>query len=397
MKYAFKLGMLAAAVSAAGILAACGGVGGDSSASGTVAVSLTDAPACGFDAVNVTVSKVRVHQSSTANVNDAGWTDITLNPARKINLVNLTNGVLDSLGQASLPAGHYTQLRLVLAADTSGATLNNSVLPTGGVETALATPSAAQSGIKLIGQFDVAANTLSDVVLDFDACKSVVARGNGSYGLVPVISVTPKSGSGGISGHLDTALLASHPVIHAEINGVIVKSTVPDATGSFTLSPLVGSSTSGNYVVVITADAHATEVIDNVPVTAQANTPISTSATPITLPVSSTNNTVSGTVTPAGDLPVVTARQSFASGPTVAVAFRNADATTGAYSMTLPATAPLLGHFGALPISATAATALAGQYSINATGTTTAGATVSAPAATISLSSGNVTQSFTLQ
>jgi hypothetical protein len=397
MKHTLKLSLFVVTISTAGILAACGGGGGDAPASGTMAVSLTDAPACGFDAVNVTVSKVRIHQSSTANTNDAGWTDITLNPARKINLVNLTNGILDSLGQTSLPAGHYTQLRLVLAADTAGSTLNNSVLPTGGVETALVTPSAAQSGIKLIGQFDVAANTQSDVVLDFDACKSVVTRGNGSYGLMPVISTTVKTTSGSISGQLDTALLASHPVINAEINGVIVKSTIPDATGSFTLSPLVASSTSGNYAVVITADAHATEVIDNVPVTVQTNTPISTSAAPITLPASSTNNTVSGTVSPASDSPVITASQNFAGGPTIAVAFKNADTTTGAYSMTLPGAAPLLGHFGTLPITATAATALAGQYSINATGTTTAGATVSAPAATVSTSSGNVSQSFTLQ
>ena len=84
----------------------CGGGGMDSgtgSASGsgsagatmgTLGVSLTDMPACGFDAVNVTVRKVRVHQSSSASDTDGGWTDITLNPAQKINLLDLTNGVL---------------------------------------------------------------------------------------------------------------------------------------------------------------------------------------------------------------------------------------------------------------------------------------------------------------
>src|SRR5450759_1277375 len=128
------------------LLAGCGGGGGGSggSATGTLSVSLTDAPACGFDAVNVTVIKVRVHQSSSASDTDAGWTDITLNPARKINLLNLTNGVLDKLGETPLSAGHYTQLRLVL--DTSVA-LFNSVVPStpGGVETALVTPSGSQS------------------------------------------------------------------------------------------------------------------------------------------------------------------------------------------------------------------------------------------------------------
>ena len=86
-------------------------------------MSLSDAPACGFNAVNVTVVKVRVHQSSPASNNDAGWTDITLNPARKINLLNLTNGVLDNLGETPLAAGHYTQLRLVLDPNTGSCRL----------------------------------------------------------------------------------------------------------------------------------------------------------------------------------------------------------------------------------------------------------------------------------
>jgi hypothetical protein len=71
-------------------IAGCGsgGDGGGMSTAqpGTLGVSLTDAPACGFDEVNVTVSKVRVHQSDTANENAAGWADIALNPPKKINL-----------------------------------------------------------------------------------------------------------------------------------------------------------------------------------------------------------------------------------------------------------------------------------------------------------------------
>ncbi len=173
-------------------LAACGssGGGGDSApAAGTLGVSLTDAPACGFDAVNVTVVKVRVHQSSSASDTDAGWTDITLSPARKINLINLTNGVLDRLGETPLAAGHYTQLRLVLDPNT-GAGLSNSVVPTGGVETPLVTPSAVQSGEKSVGIGQVQART---------ACVSRArrlqrARGSDDpAGTAPVDVCTPGS------------------------------------------------------------------------------------------------------------------------------------------------------------------------------------------------------------
>ena len=49
----------------------CGSSSSSSPQSGTLGVSLTDASVSGFDAVNVTVSKVRVHQISSANENDS--------------------------------------------------------------------------------------------------------------------------------------------------------------------------------------------------------------------------------------------------------------------------------------------------------------------------------------
>src|SRR5450759_4551022 len=149
----------------AALVAGCGSgnVSGNGAGSGTLGIALTDAPACGFDAVYVTVVKVRVHQSSSASDTAAGWTDITLNPARKINLLSLNNGVLDSLGETPLAAGHYTQLRLVLDPNIAVG-LSNSVVPTGGAETALVTPSAVQSGIKLVNEFDVISGQRVDLV-----------------------------------------------------------------------------------------------------------------------------------------------------------------------------------------------------------------------------------------
>src|SRR5690242_9526378 len=76
-----------------GLLTACNSSGGDggSAAPGAASVSLTDAPACGYDEVNVTVSKVRIHQSSSADDTAAGWSEITLNPPRKINLLDFND------------------------------------------------------------------------------------------------------------------------------------------------------------------------------------------------------------------------------------------------------------------------------------------------------------------
>ncbi|AJG24106.1 putative lipoprotein [Cupriavidus basilensis] len=45
---------------------------------------MTDAPACGYDHVFVTVDKVRVHSDPNANANGTGWVDVTVSPARRI-------------------------------------------------------------------------------------------------------------------------------------------------------------------------------------------------------------------------------------------------------------------------------------------------------------------------
>jgi hypothetical protein len=370
------------------LVAGCGGGGGGggdaAAAPGTLGVSLTDSPACGFDKVFVTVTKVRVHQSSTALDTDAGWTDITLNPALKIDLLSLTNGVLKALGDTPLAAGHYTQLRLVLDPNTAVG-LTNSVVPTGGVETALVTPSAVQSGIKLVNEFDVAAGQRVDLLLDFDTCKSIVKRGNGTYALKPVIKVIPFV-LNGIDGFVDLTLLGSGVMVTAQQSGVIVQSTAPNTqTGEFFLGRLA----LGNYDVVLTANGRATAVIATVPVpTTTSVTIVSNNVTPITLPVSATN-IVSGTETlnPTNSdvVAYVAAKQTFGAAPIVTVKFVAADdLASGAYSLTLPIGSPLLGQYSAtLPIALVAQVGVADKYTVEASAsgyTTQSVSNISAPA-----------------
>ncbi|MDB5825519.1 MAG: hypothetical protein JWR21_4223 [Herminiimonas sp.] len=358
------------------LLAGCGG-GGSSGASaggtGTLGVAMTDAPSCGYDAVNVTVNKVRVHQSSSASDTDSGWTDITLNPARKINLLNLTNGVLEDLGQTPLAAGHYTQLRLVLDANTGAGTANSVIVSGTNNEVGLTTPSAVQSGIKLVNEFDVVAGQRADLVLDFDACKSIVKRGNGVYALKPVVTVIPTV-LNGIRGFVDPALLGTHVNVTAQQNGTIIRSTTPNATtGEFFLARLAPAS----YDVVITADTSATTVVAAVPVADTTSTvAISTATAPVALQTGGTTRSISGTVTltpaSATEVGTVAAKQSFSAGPTVTVKYQGADASTGAYTLaSLPTTAPLLGKYSAtLPIAFAAQTVTTpgtGKYALAAT------------------------------
>jgi hypothetical protein len=367
-------GLLAGTVIATALVACGGGGGGDlapappASTLGTLAVSMTDAPACGFDEVNVTVAKVRIHKSGSAGDSDAGWTDITLDPARKINLLNLTNGVLEPLGQARLEAGRYQQLRLVLDPNTYGTA--NTVVPSGGkAEQALETPSALQNGIKLVGGFDVMAGQKADVVLDFDACKSIVERGKGNYALKPVVKIVPGAVNG-ISGFVSTALLGSRVTVSAQQNGSIVSSTTPNvATGGFLLSRLAP----GNYDVVITADDSAASVVASVPVASSTSTTaLSTSAAPLMLAPGMTGS-IAGSVTLAPPSPDevawVAARQSFAGGPTVTIRYQGADLDSGAYTLAnLPVAAPQYALYNAaLPLVFSASSATApGKYLVEA-------------------------------
>ncbi len=369
-----KKTMIACAIVSIGILSGCGG-GGSSGGSpsnaapppqqfGTLTVGLTDAPACGFDQVNVTVSKVRVHQSSSAGDNDAGWTDIAMPAARKINLLNLTNGVLDRLGQTQLGVGRYTQVRLVLAENSTLSPMANSVVVTGSTtERPIDVPSGTQSGIKINHTFDVAADTSVDLALDFDACKSIVSRGNGSYLLKPVVSAVQLLVSGAIVGVVDPALASSSPMVTAQQNGVVIKASVPDATGKFSLSPI----NAGSYDVVVTANGRVSNIIGGVPVTAKNNTAVSTTGSPLILPVSTTAN-LTGTVLPASAEGEIKVSQTVAGGPTVLIASKVATFNTGAYAMVLPSAPPLAGKYGTgnLPIVLVGDLTAAGKYNVEA-------------------------------
>ncbi len=358
-----------ATILAALLLAACGGGDGISGTGVTTSgmrVSLTDAPACGYDEVNVTVQKVRVHQSATAAESDLGWSEIVLAPARRFDLLTLSNGVLAELGETPLPAGRYTQLRLVLADNTSAVPLANSVVPTGGVETPLDTPSAQQAGLKLPVDIDVPANKVVDVVLDFDACKSVVKRGNsGRFNLKPVLTVITRLADAGmrIVGYVAAA---SGVEVSAQQAGVPIKSTQADAiTGQFVLYPVP----TGSYELVIRAPGHATAVLTGVPVVTTAYTTLNSSLTPIVLPpLALPLHLVSGTLTPAAG--EVRAVQRFAAtGPSFEVAWSAVDEATGGYTLALPVDAPLKAAYvaGPLPPVFLPDAAAAGLYTLEAT------------------------------
>lgn len=355
---------LAGSVATALVVAACGGGGGGGAGEGTLRVALTDAPSC-YEHVYVTVEKVRVHTSSSASDSDSGWEEVILATPRRVDLLSLTNGVLEELGSKKLPAGSYSQVRLVLAENTGSNPLANAVQPIGGSLVALRTPSAQQSGLKLQFHFDVVADRTVDLLLDFDACKSVVVAGNsGNYNLKPVMTVTPLYDTA-IQGYVTTTLAVSATTVTAQKDGVVVRSTTPDSSGKFNLAYLPA----GTYTVVITSDGRATGAVTSIPITTStAVTSINGTATAIVLP-SSPMATVTGTVTAGSSLvtdATVRALQDLTGGPVIEVASKAVDADFATYTMRLPQAAPLRAPYSTSGLSWSTDSAVAGKYRIQA-------------------------------
>ena len=334
-----------AAVASAALLSACGGGGGGGGGGGTpvtdagsIKVALTDAAACGYNQINVTVQKVRFNASATAADGDAGWWEVVLSPAQKVNLLTLTNGAVLELGQVQVPVGTYQQLALVLDASTP---LANSVVPIVGTETALGMPATPQSIVKIPVSITVTKDQVSDYVIDFDACNSVLRLGaSGNYSLSARLSVIQRLSATGqrVTGFVATTLDPVTTRVSVQQNGTIFKATNPDSTGHFILYPVPV----GTYDLVVGALGAVPAVVTGVPVTAAASTDVSTNTTPID-PPASPSHTITGTVT-TGTTPIdarVAIVKKYTGGPNVTTAGAPADATTGGLAYTVPTAAPI--------------------------------------------------------
>jgi len=199
-----------------------------------------------YDAVLVDVKSVQVSSG-----NDSGWISLFTN-AGIYDLTKLVNGVDTFLASGTLPSARISQIRLILGT-------NNSVV-VNGTSYPLKTPSAQQSGLKLNVNYTMVAGINYVVLLDFDAGRSIVKEGNGSYLLKPVIRTTTSATNGAIKGIVTPA--SSHPTIYA-INGADSFSTFSDLLGYYMFSGLAA----GNYnVVFMPAAPYSDTTVSNVPV-----------------------------------------------------------------------------------------------------------------------------------
>lgn len=207
-----------------------------------VAIKLTDAPG-DYEQVLVEVEDVMIKTTAEGS-DEEGWVSLEGVNTGVIDLLSLTGGVTELLIDTELEAGYLHQIRLVLG-DNNTIVVNNDGEDH---EYALKTPSAEQSGLKVMVGEELEAGEDYTFILDFDVDKSVVATGAGSYNLKPVIRMAVEENTGSIVGTVHPT--TEQVLIKAE-SGSMNASAYTDANGNFQIHGLPA----GTYKVTATPAA----------------------------------------------------------------------------------------------------------------------------------------------
>jgi uncharacterized protein DUF4382 len=181
------------------------GPGATPAGSGRLTVRMKDSPFSDAKAVLVTFKEVKVHRADSDS--EDGWESIDFASGATMRTCDLKQlqDATDVLGVATLPAGHYTQIRLIV--DSAALYFDNPATagPCGDAATfpippgtpfALKIPSGT---VKLNREFTVADGGATTMLLDFDGDKSIKQTGGsngngngtakGGYTMTPVIHV----------------------------------------------------------------------------------------------------------------------------------------------------------------------------------------------------------------
>jgi len=282
-----KLKQLSLVLLIAVIFTACSENTNSDSTVGRLSIQLTDAP-FPHDLVaeaNVTVFKVEArYQGSAQNIDSTDATVemhdgkpfvVLMENEIEVNLLDLTNGLTQSLADLDVPVGTYDLLRIYVK--------GTNVVMKNGDTYDLKVPSGSQSGIKVFmtPALEINGGLSSDLLLDFDVSKSFVAKGynkklgtlNG-FNFKPVIKASNIATTGSLKGVI-TGIeenIAQGPIEGVQV-GVFIADTLnttsfTDADGAYMIMGL----DAGTYTIEVDKDPYVVQTLDGVEITAGGTT-----------------------------------------------------------------------------------------------------------------------------
>ncbi len=233
---------------------------------GRLKVQLTDAP-FPHDLVaeaNVTVFKIDARYKGTADMEEDSMDseDMTLEASDdkrftvlmedeiQVNLLELTNGVTQTMVDVDVPVGSYDLIRVYVK--------GINVLLKDGTSYDLKVPSGEQSGIKIFikPEINVNGGITSDLLLDFDVSKSFVAKGGinniTGFNFKPVIKVSNLSTAGTLKGMITEKIEDEN----VGVEGVQVAVFIADTLNTTTFSDIDG----GYMIMGLDAGSYTVEV-----------------------------------------------------------------------------------------------------------------------------------------
>jgi hypothetical protein len=247
------------------LLFSCSGSDSSSSSSGNISIQLTDAPFPSdlVSEANVTIDKIEIRRSDDSDGNPF---IILSEIEHSFNLLELTNGVTESLVDMEIEEGSYDLIRLYIA--------EASVVLSDGTEYNLTVPSGDETGIKIFiaPSIDVVEGLTADLLLDCDVSQSFVVQGNpdspaGINGFIfkPTIKAANLSTSGKLVGTITDVLgqPIERAIVSVSISDTLYTSTLTDESGEYAILGL----SAGTYNIDVDHGDYSSVQFDDVEIT----------------------------------------------------------------------------------------------------------------------------------
>lgn len=228
---------------------------------GRLVIKVTDAPfdISDIESATVTVNKVEIKKVGDCISDGSPWVILSEDTVT-LDLMDLRNGVTETLIDIEVPAGEYDMLRLYV--DEAGLKVIDIEEPF-----SVKVPSGSQTGIKIhVDPFiEVSDRLTAELLLDIDLSRSFILRGNmrNNNGFIfkPVVRAANLSTAGRIQGMVtDTSGVK---IIEAEVwieQDTVVATTFADTLGYYAIIGIPA----GTYSLSATKEGYDTVSVDDV-------------------------------------------------------------------------------------------------------------------------------------